>query len=96
MPTFDPKPTHRNWVPTQRKGTADDERRADGRCGMSVRCGRSLEEQHAMLQLGIEASREAVQTGDPAGTEGAVRNQEVQALTLIALELRELRRNLAR
>lgn len=59
---------------------------------------RTSDEQHGMLQHAIKAVLKASEP-DPyaaeqqrhAATRAAVRNQEVQALTLIALELRALR-----
>ena len=61
-----------------------------GRRGHTVR---TVEQQHLMVQEAIEATREQAGRHDSAGVSAAVRNQEVQALTLIALELRELRRS---
>lgn len=57
---------------------------------------RSSDEQHEMLQYALDSVREAAQmSGDPMerheATLAAVRQQEVEALTLIALELRALR-----
>jgi len=58
---------------------------------MSGKPGRTAEQQHSMLQAGIDETQKQVPNGHDA-VEAALRNQEVQALTLIALELRELRR----
>lgn len=62
---------------------------------------RSLDEQHTMVQHAIDTTREASELTGTAeqrhdASRAAVRNQEVQSLTLIALELRELRMALER
>lgn len=55
---------------------------------------RTIEEQHTMVQYAIDCVREASELPSSKRfneTAAEMRNQEVQALTLIALELRELR-----
>ena len=53
--------------------------------------GRTVEQQHEMLQHAIDAVRDGAANGKLV-IEAEMRNQETQALTLIALELRELRK----
>jgi hypothetical protein len=56
---------------------------------------RTLDEQHTMVQHAIDSARDASMLPDYVerrdATRAAMHNQQVQALTMIALELRALR-----
>lgn len=59
---------------------------------MNGKPGRTAEQQHTMLLHAMDVAGDAAAAHDNEATIACIRNQEVQALTLIALELRELRR----
>lgn len=58
---------------------------------MPRRFERSADEQYDVLQCAIEETVNAADMGDYERAVAAVRSQEVQAVTLFALELHELR-----